>query len=711
VFPEITRLKDQGVNIWYDEGIEAGTEWTEALAAAITRAKLFVYFVTPDSAQSQNCRTELNFAVEQEVSIVAVHLKKTDLPGGLSLTLSSRQAILKHEVPVKEYEQKLLSGISTYLNKTGLRPPLISALNGDPRKKALPMVVGGLLVLLAVAVILYLIWPQTSPPPPTVFDNSIAVLPFANDSAAEENAEFFAVGMHDELLTRLADITALKVISRTSVMAYRDTTKNMRQIGEELGVVYLLEGRVQRAGNRLHIILQLIDAASDEHLWQDTYDRELTAENIFALQAEMATSIATELHQTLSPELTARLNERPTQSTRAYDFYLSGEVYLNRWQADVAIQQFGRAIEEDPMFAKAWAALSRAHSRAYWDGLSRIDGQHLEKAREAAATAFELVPNLPEAHFAMGYFYMYVTREHEKSLAALAKAARDMPGSSGVQQTIAEVQRRTGDIEASIATTARAIELDPRNTRLLLQQATSYAFIHDAAQFHRHLDRVLEIEPDSVAVPGFRLQFGLRLGDDLAGLRLRAVAGDWNIESDGSWTHDHVLLGGFERDYDAVIRFLAELPDDTLNTAFAYVTFYQMAGQPDLGEPYFEMAKEYLEQLLASQYFPDNTSRALMALAQVTAGLGDFDEARRLAEESMAMKFPDEPIITNRLLYWAALGVFTPAGDHDRAIELLDEYFATPVGWTIEGMSRDPRLDPIRDHPGWLALVEKYKRP
>jgi len=246
-----------------------------------------------------------------------------------------------------------------------------------------------------VAVILYLIWPQTSPPPPTVFDNSIAVLPFANDSVAEEDAEFFAVGMHDELLTRLADITALKVISRTSVMEYRDTTKNMRQIGEELGVVYLLEGRVQRAGNRLHIIIQLIDAASDEHLWQDSYDRELTAENIFALQAEMATSIATELHQTLSPEMTAKLNERPTQNTRAYDFYLSGEVYLKRRQADVAIRQFGRAIEEDPMFAVAWAALSRAHSRMYWSEFDRIDGQHLEKARDAAATAFELVPDLP----------------------------------------------------------------------------------------------------------------------------------------------------------------------------------------------------------------------------------------------------------------------------------------------------------------------------
>jgi len=594
---------------------------------------------------------------------------------------------------------------------------IIRAQNDDTNLPALSntltySLLGGMFAV--VAVILYLIWPQTSPPLPTAFDNSIAVLPFANASAAEEDAEFFAVGMHDELLTRLADISALKVISRTSVMEYRDTTKNMRQIGEELGVVYLLEGRVQRAGNRLHIILQLIGAASDEHLWQKTYDRELTAENIFALQAEMATSIATELHQTLSPEMTARLNEQPTQNTRAYEFYLSGDAYLKRLQADVAIRQFGRAIEEDPKFAVAWAALSRAHSRTYWRGLDRIDGQHLEKARDAAATAFELVPNLPEAHFAIGFFYMYVTREHEKSLAELAIAARDMPGSSDVQQTIAFVQLYTGDVEASIATTARAIEVDPRNTRLLIQQARSYVYIRDAAQFHRHLDRILEIEPDSIAVPGLRLAGGLMLGEDLAELRLRAKVEDSSKYLDAPWSTHHWLLGLFERDYEAVIRFLDERSDESVKTgrrAYYYATTYQRAGQPDLAEPYFERAEEYLEQRVADQNWPDQKSRNLMELAQVTAGLGEFDEAKRLAEEAMAMKFPDEPRVTDPFLFKAALGVFIPAGEHDRAIELLDEYFASPIGWTIEGLSRDPLFDPIRDHPGWLALVEKYKRP
>lgn len=564
-----------------------------------------------------------------------------------------------------------------------------------------------------VAVTFYLIWPQTSPPPLAAFANSIAVLPFANDSAAEENAEFFAVGMHDELLMRLADITALKVISRTSVMEYRDTTKNMRQIGEELGVVYLLEGRVQRAGNKLRIIIQLIDAASDDHLWQDVYDRELTADNIFALQAEMAMSIATELNQTLSPELTAKLNERPTQSTRAYDFYLSGDVYLKRRQPEVAVGQFGKAIEEDPTFALAWAALSRAHTRLYWNGVDRADGQHLEKARDAAATAFELVPNLPEAHFAMGDFYMYVTREHEKSLASLAIAARGKPGSSDVQETIAEVQRRAGDIQASIATTARAIELDPRNTRLLLLQASNFAFIHDAPQFHQHLDRVLEIEPDSIAVPGFRLRFGLRLGEDLARLRQQAKKEDFSRYIDGPYLREHYLLRLFERDYDGVIRLLDDLGGDVPDPGTVYLGYgnvYRLIGQPDLAEEYFETAKEHLTLRVADPNWPESKSRMLGALAQATAGLGDFDEARRLANESMAIKFPDEPMITKLLLYMAALSVFIPAGDHDRAIELLDEHFATPVGWTIEGLSRDPRLDPIRDHPGWLALVDKYKR-
>jgi len=169
----------------------------------------------------------------------------------------------------------------------------------------------------------------------------------------------------------------------------------------------------------------------------------------------------------------------------------------------------------------------------------------------------------------------------------------------------------------------------------------------------------------------WHLDFGLCLGDDLAGLR--AIVEAANRDTGSFWFRSRWLLGIFERDFDAVISFLDEMPDDVLGIdtrARFYATTYQLAGQPDLAEPYFEVAKEYLEQQLADQYFPEFRSRWLMNLAEITAGLGKFDEVRRLAEESMAMKFPDEPAVTKQLLSAAALGVFIPAGDHDRAIEL-----------------------------------------
>jgi TolB-like protein/Tfp pilus assembly protein PilF len=587
---------------------------------------------------------------------------------------------------------------------------IIRAQNDDTDLPALSntltySLVGGMLVV--VAVILYLIWPSTMPPPPAVAANAIAVLPFANNSAAEENAAIFADGMHDDLLTRLADIKALKVISRTSVMGYRDTTKNMRQIGEELGVTYLLEGRVQRAGNMLHIIIQLIDAESDEHLWQETYDRELTAENIFEIQAEMATLVAATLHQTLSPELTAQLNEQPTQSTRAYDFFLSGNDLRRRGRNDLALKQFERAVEEDPTFAYAWAALSRTHTRKYWS-MEDENGTQLKDAIDAADKAFDLVPDLPEAHLAMGDYYLFGFRDFDNALNHLVIAERGMPGSVDVSRSLAGVQRRTGDSDAALITMARAIELDPRNTALLRFQAGTYSGVRNAAQVHYYLDRALEIAPDSAATYRAKLRLGLWLGDDLA--ELRAVAE--SIPLTGLAYFAHRILGMFERDYDAVVRFLDASPDDVWgwnSKPHHYAVAYQQAGKPDLALPYFEAAKEELERGLADPDFPENNSRQRMALAEVTAGLGDFDEAVRLAEE--AMKEPSDTITAKFLLSEAALGVYVPAGDHGRAIELLDEHFSSNIGWTIEGLLHDPRLDPIRENPRFLALVERYKRP
>ena len=236
-------------------------------------------------------------------------------------------------------------------------------------------------------------------------ERSIAVLPFENLVPDADNV-FFVAGIHNDLLTQLSKVSSLKIISRTSVLGYEGQKKNLRQIGDELNVATILEGSVQRSGDMLRIYVQLIDAESDEHLWAERYDRELTAQNLFAIQTEIATSIAGALQAVISPDELARLNEVPTESTRAYNHYLIGNMHLrgvdNRTMFPDAVHAFQRAVDEDPEFALAWALLARSHSAVY------LFVDHTESrrklARQAVDRAFELNPDLPEAHYAMGYY-------------------------------------------------------------------------------------------------------------------------------------------------------------------------------------------------------------------------------------------------------------------------------------------------------------------
>ena len=256
---------------------------------------------------------------------------------------------------------------------------------------------------------------------------SIAVLPFDNLSPDPENA-FFADGIHDDLLTQLAKIGSLKVVSRTSVLEYRDRPKNMREIGRELGVKTLLEGSVRRVGNSVRINVQLIDAETDEHLWAETYDRELTAENIFAIQREMAISIAGELQVTLSLEEVARIGVLPTKSTIAYDLYVRGRFFWNQRTEEGfnrALKYLNQAIEEDPNYALAYAGIASiyvlmGHELFSWSH----PRDSYPKAQAAARRALELDDTLAEAHSVLGeallrydWDFISADREHQRAIA------------------------------------------------------------------------------------------------------------------------------------------------------------------------------------------------------------------------------------------------------------------------------------------------------
>jgi len=545
---------------------------------------------------------------------------------------------------------------------------------------------------------------------------SIAALPFANESAAEENAEFFANGIHDELLTRLAKVGSLKVISRTSVEEYRGTPKNMRQIGRELGVATLLEGRVQRAGDRVRINVQLIDAEADEHLWAETYDRELTAGNVFGIQSEMAMEIADALHVVLSPEETERLADVPTENTRAYDFYLSGRDYFTRINDSefmpLAVQQFQRAVDEDPGFAVAWGALARAHMQMYLYALDR-SAERLGLARTAVDRALELAPEAGEAHLALSNYLFIGQRDYAAALAELAIAERLMPGSSEIFENRAYIVRRDGDFDLAVASMERAIELDPRNIGVMFRQTGNYSLLRDYMQLERYLNRILEIAPDNQAARRREAEFVLWASGDFS--RMKALASSGRLRSaDAAFVGWQAAL--YERDYSLALAYLDGWDIDVDNRqpfyvpkAAYYAVTYQVAEQPDRAAEEFNTARAYLEDALEAM--PED-ARVYVSLAEALAGLGEAESAARMARRAMELLPTSADAMVGPFIHEDAIRrVFAPLGDVETVVTELDAYASQPGWYSIEGLVADPRFDAMRSDPRFQAVVDRYRRP
>ncbi len=572
-------------------------------------------------------------------------------------------------------------------------------------------IIGALVLALGFVVYNYVLDQPPGASAGSVDRRSIAVLPFSNESAAEENAEFFANGIHDNLLTQLARISALKVISRTSVIEYRDTTKNMRQIGRELGVATILEGGVQRAGNSLQINVQLIDVETDEHLWAEVYDRELTAENIFAIQREMATSIAEALQATLSPQEVDQLSRVPTQNTRAWDFFLSGADYERRREYRLALQQYERAVAEDSEFALAWTAVSRRHSYDYFWGIDRTEAR-LAQALEAVERAFEQSPDLPQAHLAMGDYYWQGFRDFDSSLEEYTIAELGMPGDADLYGALANLYRRVGEWDESLANYERAIELDPRNINHRLELARTYSPLRDYQQAEQAVERALEIAPGDAALYGDTLRIpAFRDGDYSL---FKAAIENPPIALPKDWDALAVWEGAlYDRDYAAALSLLDDAEFDVYTAmpwryvpiASLYGVTYHLAGERELAEQQFQAAREQLE---AEFEATSKDPRFLNALGRVLAGLGENEEAVRMARQAIDVTSRDTYARPNYQL--DAIFVFVMAGDSDAATEELDAYLGAPGSWSIEGLLPDPRLDPIRDDPRFQSLVEKYRR-
>src|SRR5438034_10497430 len=323
-----------------------------------------------------------------------------------------------------------------------------------------------LIMLLAIGVIVsavagFFLFPRVSW---RNVEKSIAVLPFQSLSDEKENA-YFADGIQDDILTNLSKIGDLKVISRMSVMSYRgDALRNAREIGKALGVATLLEGSVRRAGNRVRVSVQLINANNDEHIWAEDYDRDLT--DVFAIQTDLAQKIASALQAKLSPDERERLDRRPTQNPDAYLLFLRAHDYANRMDifhqmSSKAVPLFEQAIKLDPNFALAFAGLSMAESWLYHS--ADPTASRRDKARLNADEALRLQPDLPEGHLALGFSYYYGDRDYQRALTEFEIARQGLPNEAQAYLAIGSIQRRQGKWTESTANLERAPAPDPKN--------------------------------------------------------------------------------------------------------------------------------------------------------------------------------------------------------------------------------------------------------
>jgi len=341
---------------------------------------------------------------------------------------------------------------------------------------------------------------ESPAPSASIPEKSIAVLPFENLSDDKQNA-YFTDGVQDEILTDLAKIADLKVISRTSVMQYKTgAPRDLRAIAAQLGVANILEGSVQRAGNKVRVTAQLINARTDAHLWAEKYDRSL--DDVFAIQSDIAQSIATQLQAKLSPQEKTALASRPTSDLQAYDLYLRAQaLYADtsdpvhaRDKLPQAVRVLHQALDRDPKFLLAWCLLARVHTNIYFLGLDHTPAE-LEKANAAVQAAVRLRPDAGETHLAMADYRYHCFRDYEGARRELALARQTLPNNAELYEYTGYIDRREGQWAEAIRNLERALELDPRNFFTLQQVGLLYNSLHRYADAARMLQRCLAVIP------------------------------------------------------------------------------------------------------------------------------------------------------------------------------------------------------------------------
>ena len=550
--------------------------------------------------------------------------------------------------------------------------------------------------------------------PPAIPEKSIAVLPFENLSDQKQNA-YFTDGVQDEILTDLARVGDLKVISRTSVMQYRDVAKrNVREIAHQLGVAHVLEGTVQRVGDRVKISAQLIDARSDNHVWATTFDRSLA--DVFAVQSEVALNIVNQLKVKLSSAEKAAINKKPTDDLMAYDRFSRAKILIEstvlggreKESLFEALRLLEEAVARDPTFLRAFCQLARVHDKIYILGLDHSSAR-LEMADEAIKKAMGINPYAGEVHLAKAnHLYSYLNYDLARQELTIATSL--LPNEPLCFELAGFMDRRSGDWEGSVRQLSKALELDPRNVHLLQQLSITYEHMRNFPEMARTLERAIQIAPDDVTNRVQRAVVDLEWRADPKPLHAtieQAMAEDPGIvvEIAPNWLY----LALCERDWNAAERAMAASNSDACrieNVVFprSWCDGFLARARGDIAgaREAFLMARAESEKIVRER--PD-FGEAFCTLGMIEAALGDKEKAVEHGKRAVQLVPVNKDAINGPLLIQYLSIIYSWTGRKDLAIEELNRATGIPSTISYGALRLHPYWDELRGDPRFEKIV------
>jgi TolB-like protein/Tfp pilus assembly protein PilF len=721
-------LRGFGVEVWFDQNeLRGGDTWDQKIKRQIRECTLFMPLISA-STQSRPegyFRREWKLAVERthdmahgHAFVVPVSIDGTPEAGALvpEEFMRFHWTRLQDGEPTPQFVEqvkRLLGGAGSSQPAPARTPSHTGSAPKAPKSPALAAIAAVAVVAVGAAVYFALrrapeaaaaAPPAPAPAPaaaavPAVNEKSLAVLPFENLSEEKDANAFFADGVHEDLLTNLSYIRDLRVVSRTSVMQYRNTTKPISQIGQELRVAYILEGSVRRAGNKVRVTGQLIRAATDEHVWAKAYDRDLT--DVFAIQSELAGSIAAALQAVIAPEAKALIDHRPTENTAAYDAYLkarqlrfsgeftdpSGEIVL-----------LNQAVELDPNFAAAWADLGSRQAYKYFK--HEQTPEQFAIAKSAIDTAGRLAPDDPAVLEGTGDFYYYAYRDYARATKEYTRLAELRPNDAVVFTSLAYITRRQGKLSETFANMRRALELDPSNVTEGVEFLNTLTTVRRYAEAEEWGRKLVTAHPENLYAASelaFNTLAATGSPDEIRRFMARQVpAPDMSeflylkeemARNVGDWA-EAIQVDKIQRYYYA--------DDDTplwLQDLWAALTFAE-AGDTAACRA---RAADVMATMKAELVRQPSLALLWASLGVGHAILGEHDEALRCCDKARDLLPASTDVIIGRQIEVLRASALAYAGEKDAALAEYQRLINLPYG-------TNPVLDRFMDNASWKPL-------